>query len=82
MDQHITVIVKTPEELIFDTTALSLTAINAVGSFDILPYHENFISLITESITIHQQASDKQIPFTTGIVKVYENTVEVFLNAA
>ena len=77
---HLTVTVKSPGQKIFDGTAEAVTSKNERGTFDILPYHANFISLIKEKITIHQKDKKPlQISVESGIVQVYENTVKILV---
>lgn len=44
---HVRII--SPQQLILDTQALSVSSRNSQGNFDILPKHANFITLIEDS---------------------------------
>lgn len=74
------VIVQNPESIIFQGNAVAISSVNIKGPFDILPLHANFICMIKDSITIYEtQKKIKKIPLEQGILKVFENTVTIFL---
>jgi F0F1-type ATP synthase epsilon subunit len=74
------VLVQNPESNIFKGNAVAVSSINAKGPFDILPLHTNFICMIKDSVTIYEsQKKIKKIPLEQGILKVFENTVTIFL---
>ena len=61
-------------------TAAAITSKNKVGKFDVLPGHTNFISLISQRLTI--QLLDKKTidhEFRRGVIEVSDNLVKVFL---
>jgi F0F1-type ATP synthase epsilon subunit len=76
----LTVNIKRPDRVEFTGVAKAVTSSNMRGTFDVLPFHSNFISLIKEKVTIHFE--DKE-PMTyslqSGIIKVTENTVTVLI---
>lgn len=75
---HLSVIA--PEKTIFEGPIESMTSKNKNGPFDILPYHENFISLIEDKITIREKGKSPQdIPVGNAILKISKNQVEVYL---
>lgn len=48
-----------PTQTIFDGEALSVSSVNTDGTFDILPFHANFITLIKKSpITLRVKKKD------------------------
>lgn len=58
----------------------AVTSVNKNGLFDILPEHENFISLIKDKVIVHKKRRDKQeIKIGTGVVEVTQNIVNIFL---
>ena len=72
--------VRNPDKVLFSGTAVTVSSKNSVGPFDILPQHENFISLLSGNITIYQDKHQKQeIPSTSAIVKNKLNKVNIFL---
>ncbi len=76
----LSVIIKKPGQIIFHGDAKAVTSVSVRGKFDVLAYHANFIALIKESVTIHQENKEPVlIPLTTGIIKVKDNTVKIIL---
>ncbi len=72
--------VRNPDKVVFSGNAVAVSSKNSVGPLDILPQHENFISLVTDKITIYQDKHQKQeIPNTSAIVKNKLNNVNIFL---
>ena len=58
----------------------AITSNNLKGPFDVLPEHENFISIIKDRLIVHKTRKDKEeIKIDTGIIKVNDNIVNVFL---
>lgn len=79
-DSQMDVEVRNPQSVVFSGKANSITSVTEAGPFDILPMHENFISLIKKNIIIHQKGNkDIEIPIDEGIMKVFENNVSIFL---
>jgi F0F1-type ATP synthase epsilon subunit len=77
----ITVIVKNKEKILYSGQVTAVTAINDKGPFDILPEHENFISLIKEKIIIHTTLKESnEIQIENGIVRVYRDKVYIYVN--
>jgi len=78
--QELFVIMKNPQATLFEGKAIAVTATNDKGIFDIIPYHTNFISLIKDYVIIHEiEDIKKTYPIQTGIMKVFENTVSIYL---
>lgn len=74
------VTVKSPVSLVYQGQAVAMTLMNENGKFDILPMHENFISLVKDSIIIYETPDkQKEIKIEEGIAKVFENTVDIFI---
>lgn len=72
--------IRSPEMVMFEGEAESVSSTNEKGSFDVLPEHENFISLIQGRIIVNKGKSGKsEIPVQNGILKVTSNKVYVFL---
>ncbi len=75
------VFVMSGDSIIFNDNATSVSSRNDKGRFDILPFHTNFISLIKEFIAIQPiHGEHKEIVITSGIMRVYENKVQIFVN--
>jgi len=78
--KFLTVTVKSPGKTVFSGPAQAVTSTNEKGTFDILPYHTNFISLIKDMVIIHQaNQKELKIDLQTGIVKVFEDTVHILI---
>ena len=72
--------IQTKKGVSFIDKVKAVTTYNARGTFDILPEHENFISIIKNKIIIHMMdGEDKEIKIDTGVLKVYANEVHIFL---
>jgi F-type H+-transporting ATPase subunit epsilon len=76
------VVIKTPTKLLFEGEALSITSENAVGTFDVLPSHSNFITLISKGISVMNLHNKIQnFPCNTGVIKCKDNAVSAYIEA-
>jgi F0F1-type ATP synthase epsilon subunit len=71
-----------PFKVYFDGPALSISAANQVGPFDILPHHRNFITLLEASdLTVRQpDNADFKMPINKGVMHVKADEVKIFLD--
>ena len=77
-DLHVLVI--HPERIIFEGKAKAVTGKNDNGTFDILPLHSNFVSLIKEKVIIRTMDDlVQEIPIEQAILKVLRNQVYIFI---
>lgn len=74
--------VYSPFRTYYDDVAVSLSAINKTGPFDILPQHHNFISLLDScDVVIARPGGDTQrIKIAGGILHVRSNRATVMLD--
>ena len=73
--------VLSPTQTLYDGPALSVSATNRVGPFDILANHANFFSLLTEgNIVVNTGFQTYTFPIQHGIVKVKSNVVTLFID--
>lgn len=74
--------VHSPFREYFDGSAFSLTAESATGTFDILPKHHNFISLLVpcELIIRTVEKEEHKILISGGLLHVKADQVVVFLD--
>lgn len=73
--------VLSPTQTLYDGPALSVSAKNRVGPFDILANHANFFSLLTEGdIIVNTGFQSFTFPIQHGIVKVKNNEVTLFID--
>lgn len=69
-----------PDGVIFQGEADSVSSIDIKGPFDILPMHQNFISIIKNLIIVNKKTGGKEeIGIDNGILRAYENKINIFL---
>ena len=77
----INVVIRNRNTVLFHDKISSVTSYNDKGVFDILPEHENFISLIKNSVIIHKNKNEThEIKINNGVVRVYNNNVFFYVN--
>ncbi|KKU06271.1 MAG: ATP synthase F1, epsilon subunit [Parcubacteria group bacterium GW2011_GWA2_45_30] len=77
---NLSVTVRDREGVLFQGETEAVSSFNAKGPFDVLPLHANFISLIRNSVTLKiPSSSPKEIMLNSGVIKVKENKVEVYV---
>ncbi|EKD65680.1 MAG: hypothetical protein ACD_50C00017G0002 [uncultured bacterium] len=80
MHHNISLAIRNKQRLLFDGTVKAVSSYNDRGFFDILPEHQNFISLIRDKIIIHKDNIDKEeIKINKGVLRVYKNKVEIYV---
>ena len=58
----------------------AVSSFNERGPFDILPLHENFISVVKDKIILHKKdGSAKEIVIERGVLKISQNNVSIYL---
>lgn len=79
--KSIAVKVRNREKTIFEGEVKAVSSENDKGVFDVLPRHANFISIIKNRIVLHGQRREKRkIQIKSGILKVWENQVSIYLD--
>ena len=79
-NRTISLVIKNKEGTLFEGLARALTSYNERGIFDVLPLHENFISVIRDFIRIYKtDGTNQDMKITTGVVKVFQNKVNVYV---
>ncbi len=79
-DQNLELRIQSANQLLFKGTVKSVSTHNTKGDFDILPFHENFISLIDSKISfIDLEGRKKEFPVDLGAIRVEENKIEALL---
>lgn len=75
---HVRII--SPQQLILDTQASSVSSKNSQGNFDILPSHANFITLIEDSPIVIRIEGQKPLvfKFPLAIIINKENKIDVY----
>lgn len=82
LTETLNVVARSPFELYYDGEAVSLSATNRIGNFDILPGHADFFSML-EPGEIIIQITDKEpvkIDAKSGILTVRDNQAFLFVN--
>jgi len=79
MDPKIHVIIKDKTRIYYEGDIFALSSYNEKGLFDILPFHENFISLIRDKIILHDKGTQKEMKINNGLLKTNGNKVSVYL---
>lgn len=71
-----------PREVYFDGLAVSLSAANDTGHFDILPLHHSFITLLNAgTVTVGlSSGQQKVVEINKGLLRVKNNQAVVFLD--
>ncbi len=79
--EELKVIARAPFEVYYDGPALSLSASNRVGRFDVLPGHADFFSMLSASECVIVTADDEvRFDIHNGIITVRDNEVMLFAN--
>ena len=77
----INVVVRNRETILFQDKFAAVTSYNDKGVFDVLPQHENFISLIKQSVILHKTLNENlEIKIDNGVVRVYKDNVYFYIN--
>ncbi len=69
-----------PKQIIFQGPALSVSSINSMGRFDILPFHANFISFIEKHPISIRNTDNKVLNFNFDFAIIYyaQNVVSIY----
>ena len=75
---HVRII--SPQQLILDTEATSVSSRNPQGNFDILPQHANFITLTENAPIVVRLPKQKPLifKFPLAIIMTAENKVNIY----
>lgn len=78
---HMHVKIYAPYKVYFDDIALSVSAVNDTGPFDILARHHNFMTLLNPcDVVVRTDRGEEKIPIQRGIMHVKADEVVVFLD--
>ena len=73
--------IQTPESLVWQGSALSLSTTNSAGRFDILPLHANMITIIErQPIEIVTTAGNRKFVFEKAVLAVKSSDVYIYAN--
>lgn len=77
----LSVVARAPFHIYYEGEALSVTATNAVGIFDIMPGHADFFSVLSSDDVVIETASDPvTFAIHSGIITVRDDKVMLFVN--
>lgn len=70
-----------PFKIYFEGDAYSVSAVNDVGPFDILPKHHNFLCMLVPcTLTIETSEGQKKVKISRALMHVKANRVVVFVD--
>lgn len=77
------VTMKSREKEFFEGEAKSVTSSNDDGVFNVLPQHANFITMIKDFVKIGlEDGESKDFEISSGVLRVYEGKVDIFLTVS
>ena len=80
-EQTLTVIARAPFHVYYEGAAYSVTGHNKVGTFDVLPGHADFFSMLTSgTMMITTETEELKFDVNNGIITVRDNQVLLFVN--
>ena len=79
-NNKLTVIARSPFVVYYEGPAESVTAVNRVGEFDILPGHADFFSVLSPCEVYIDANEPITFNISDGIVAVRDNEVMLFVN--
>lgn len=75
------VVVTSPDEVIWEGEAESVSSENSAGAFDILPEHANFVTIIQKGSPITVRTVDKKtmnLGYRNAVLAVKEGKVDIY----
>jgi len=75
--------ISSPDEIIWEGEAKSLSSQNSAGAFDILPEHANFVTIINEGAPIKISRADGEnriFTFKTAVVSIVDGFVNIYVD--
>jgi F0F1-type ATP synthase epsilon subunit len=80
-NDKITVKIASPEEILWQGEAFSVSSKNSQGNFDILPHHANFITIIENQPVVVRDDEQQKLfekKFRRALIYNHENKVSVY----
>lgn len=75
------VVISSPDEVIWQGDAISISAENSAGKFDILPEHANFVTFVNpdSQIVIRMEKKDANVfSYKDAVIAVKSGKVDVY----
>ncbi len=80
-DSRLKVKVFSPYQVYYQGEAISVSAINKTGPFDVLVGHANFFSLLVAGqVVVRTGFNDLKFEINHGVMKVTNNTLTLFVD--
>ncbi|MBP6037780.1 MAG: hypothetical protein KA604_00385 [Candidatus Saccharimonas sp.] len=80
-EQTLNVIARAPFHIYYEGPALSLSAKNRVGPFDVLPGHADFFSMLVPcTVTIETEEQEMSFEIYSGMLTVKSDEIMLFVN--
>jgi F0F1-type ATP synthase epsilon subunit len=77
----LTVVVRNKDKVLYSGDAYAVSSVNEKGPFDVLPEHENFISLIKDKVIVRTTSKEKmEIKIENGIARIYRDKAYIYVN--
>ena len=71
-----------PQGTVFSGSVYAISTHNEMGPLSLLSGHANFITLISQNLTLYQEPTKTvptTVPITTGVMRVFDNVVQIYL---
>jgi F-type H+-transporting ATPase subunit epsilon len=80
MIQQLSVRITSPDHVIWEGNAKSVSSKNSDGPFDILPEHANFVTVIEQNPITIRTTEKKPLIYTFGqsVIYAHDNTVNIY----
>ncbi len=74
------VIIRSPKQILYEGEALSVSGVNSVGKFDVLPQHANFVTMVVHNPVIIQTPKKEKLTFHLPLAIIFnsENIVKIY----
>ncbi len=73
--------INSPDKVIWEGEAESVSSINSQGPFDVLPYHANFITIVeNKPLRIKTEKEKVEFTYQRAIIYIHSNTVSIYVN--
>lgn len=70
-----------PTRTLYDDKAISVSARNKQGQFDVLYNHQNFFSVLNEcQVVVNTGSQNMTFPINEGLLKVHNNEATLFVD--
>ena len=71
-----------PDAVVWQGTASSLSSTNSEGAFDIMPDHARFMTIIDKTpIVIHKEdGTDSPFTFDTALLFFHDNVAKIYIH--